>query len=836
MRALAILIPAVAVAVLAAWPFWDQSGREGGAAPIRATREAPVRASLEARPPQRRATQSFPLEDNGGEQSEIVGRVVGADRSPLSSATLELTALDGSSFPCAWREKVREDGTFQYDVALSRIGGCRCGLMVLAPDVRGRWLALPDLRPGTRVVLGEIRLSESGLAIAGRVSPHPEGAWVTVRAWPERVPSDEAEPDPAGSAEATRAAESGAFQVGGLRPGMHQVEVNVNGRTKVVEHIEAGRRDVLVDVDPAWLVFDDPGKDVLVRVVGPPPGACPSFRQVPGVVLGRDPRWGYARYDELEAEARGDAWLVHHVDRELPLILALRGFATAVTHSGASDPAVVEVRLSPGTSLRGRILSAGVPTRARVTLEYLLGPDGRAAWPGEDPRPPIHPECLRICREHPDPAGTDEGEDSESATSYRFDGLPTGRGWLTVHVARESHRGSRFGACSEPYVTVPGRLVDLGKEEEFDLEVSAPITARLEVRFAGVIPVDPQVAVSVKVRRAAPDEAWFDEERDAQGVSSEDGTRSFSVQNLLVGTRYEVLAYASTGSLGYFGRLASVVVDPSGQFPALTLEETPPLRGTVRDHSGSPCPRARVSIQPGSTSSPWADELARYAGKETYADVQGRFELLLPPLGVVLVSARSETGTLESPALSTTSSAQAVNLTVARRAEASGRVLAAAGTAVPWLYVVRVLAEDGSGRGSAATFEDGFFRVDWPDVGPVRLVLEPVWQSWGQDIPNECLVSRPVTGSVADLRLQLEPGSIRSGVVCDARGTPIPDVRVHARGRWTDREQVTDGAGRWRMAGLCDPELEVTATGRDGQQVHGRTNGDQELRLALPSR
>jgi hypothetical protein len=325
-------------------------------------------------------------------------------------------------------------------------------------------------------------------------------------------------------------------------------------------------------------------------------------------------------------------------------------------------------------------------------------------------------------------------------------------------------------------------------------------------------------------------------------VRLEDGAPVFRAENLLEGARHDVFASLINGGRSYHGRIRGVRIRPSEPRLVVTMHETAPLRGRVVDARGSVSPGAKVSVQPAVqeytawSEEPWKPWVVR-------ADAEGRFSLALPPVGVVSVVATSEEGTFESPPMQAASTAQDLTLVLAPPAEASGRVVTDAGRLVPEAMRVRVVTETGEELARVDTGDDDFFIARWPHSGPVRFVVEPCDRTmsiydWTWEIPesNVCHVSRPISDPRSDLRLKLEPGVIRTGIVCDTDGTPLPEILISVRGRWSHRETGTDREGRWRIAGLCDAEVEVTATGADGQQAHARTAGDTDLRMVLPTR
>lgn len=124
--------------------------------------------------------------------------------------------------------------------------------------------------------------------------------------------------------------------------------------------------------------------------------------------------------------------------------------------------------------------------------------------------------------------------------------------------------------------------------------------------------------------------------------------------------------------------------------------------------------------------------------------------------------------------------------------------------ATPGRYIVSASKE---------TFLDGVYAV-----GTIKTVATPVVASAG--------------ARVAGLDIELDPGASISGVVLDARGSPLADVEVYAlpavpfasgAARWLVNPVLTDGAGGYRLHGLKPGDYVVAAVAATGSRPFTQT-------------
>ena len=270
-------------AVLLATGLWLAADRRAETPSPRETLEPP--GSEHAVIPVRRVREPEPHPFTTGAaeegKAEVFGRILDADGFPCATAELDFTTLDGTTLLAAEFDgpEIGLDGRFDWPAPLNYLEGRRWALAVTAPDHVGRWIALPNPEAGVRVYLGDIRLTERGLAISGRIEPPPEqGSRVSVAAVPEDVVPGESAPD--GRAQWGTVADGGAFRVGGLMAGPHRLLVHGDGYGSVVEHVEAGRTDVVVPFHANDRRDAFRGTPVRVRVAGLPEGIQPQFGQV----------------------------------------------------------------------------------------------------------------------------------------------------------------------------------------------------------------------------------------------------------------------------------------------------------------------------------------------------------------------------------------------------------------------------------------------------------------------------------------------------------------------------------------------------------------------------
>jgi hypothetical protein len=824
-RVAALLLVLVLSTGAGAWFLVDRAGSEGG---VDASRDivtpSPGGPLLRGSPQAVGAKAKAPAVPDPWlpQGPEILGRLVDAEGKGLRGK-VTCTALDGSTVVSGHHIDIGTEGWFSFSVPLDELDGRRCGLLVNSVGRVGRWISLPVLHAGSRIDLGAIPLSDRGLSIEGRiVHSSGEDSWTTVEAVPE-APVPPGVPGPRAAEDSVHLEEAGEFRIRGLVPGLYRLHVSLGGTTLTIEHVEAGRKELVIRLSPEMLPKPEPQFDVLVRVLGVPAETEPSFLRLSDLWAWgtRSPMfWGYM--GGLDAERQGDAWRVRELGPDdAELLVRAAGFAPAVLPLSGPREEPYEVRLGAPSSLRGRIHMGGEPCKARVSLEYFVNALGQAEWPTDGSAPRLLPGHLRVSEE----SGAHLLE--ENVGNYSFGDLPPGQAWLTVHPVLDDS-GPCFGACHEPAVSLRGRRVTLAGAQTLDLVVEPLATVLLDVSVPDVTATSPPLAFVVKVLRVDAGEVWYDDGRDARVVSAAGGRARFELSDLLPRERYDVLAQAAGDGGTWFGRLRSASIEPSRPLPALVLEKVPPLRGLVRDARGLPAPRSEVTAVSGSGD---ADGWLRFEHGPwvTHTDEAGRFTLVLPPVGQVTLTARSETGDRACLERTTASTAQDVALVLVSRAHVTGRIESSTGS--PRLAGLRVRAFSEAGEMLTETIAtaDGWFQLFLPDVGPVRLVVEPL----GTD-RDECLVSRPMSGSAADVRLRLEPGITRTGLVVDADGRPVPQAKVKARGRWSDRGTRAGRDGRWRLPGLCDPEVEVTVTADDGRTASGRTRGEDPLRLVLP--
>jgi hypothetical protein len=508
---------------------------------------------------------------------------------------------------------------------------------------------------------------------------------------------------------------------------------------------------------------------------------------------------------------RGDEWVINLLNPEDQVVVGAPGFAPAVVDRSRPEP--IEVRMVRGTSLEGRVLAGGVPIEARLSLGYLLGPDGVARWPEEGPATSLSPGTV-LCWRGVDCWGREEGT--------RFEDLPAGHGLLYAYLKLDDDE-----------VLLGTRRVTLGSAAPIDLHVQAPIEVEVQVQLPEPHAWTAAAEVEVWARHRDALETWAAFARRAAPVGP-GATGRFRVQGVVPGERFDLFARATLDGRPWFGRTDAVRLDRDGSTPVVVLGVSPPIRGRVVDAGGAPCARASVRIKPVAWErTPWAEGWPN--AQTVAADAEGRFSSDVPPLGDLVLTAGSARGDLRSIPRSISRGTDELTLTVVAMAKASGRVQAGPGLQIPRELEARVVTDEGVELASTFTWGDGFFQVEWPAAEPVRLVFHPRGSRDGQN-DDQRLVTAPLRGSATDLRFPLERGPSCAGTVVDPDGWPVPLVPVRARGRWTDRHTTTDAAGRWSFRGLCDEEVEVSAQGAYVAGPLIRTKGGKDVRLVLDPR
>ena len=509
---------------------------------------------------------------------------------------------------------------------------------------------------------------------------------------------------------------------------------------------------------------------------------------------------------------RGDEWVINLLNAEDQVLVWAEGFAPAVVDRSRPEP--IEVRLVRGTSVEGRVLVGGVPTEVRLSVGFLLGPDGVARWPEEGPATPL-PLGTVLCGKGMDCWGrTEEGS--------RFESLPAGHGRLSAYLKTDDGE-----------LLLGTRRIAFGSTAPIDLHVQAPIEVEVQVQLAGPHAWTAEEEVEVWAQDRDVLATWAASARRAAPVGP-GAPGHFRLRGVVPGERLDLFARATLDGRPWFGRTDAVRGDGDGTTAVVLLEESPPVRGRVVDANGAPCARASVRIKPPERErTPWSVRWLN--GRTVVADANGRFSADVPPLGDLTLTASSERGDLRSVPRSISRREDEITLVVVPMAKASGRVQAVPALRMPRDLDVRVVTEQGVELASTFAWDDGFFQVEWPAAEPVRLVFQPSGSHDGED-DDQRLVTPPLRSSATDLRYQLERGPSCAGTVVDRDGWPIPQMRVRARGRWTDRDAYTDAAGRWSFRGLCDDEVEVTAEGGHGAGARARTQGGKDVRLVLNPR
>ncbi len=788
--------------------------REGG--------RAPGIASVVVEP-EGEATVSLTVSDGG----YATGRIVDAAGRPLAGR-VRLEVFDDRGLPDFASDGVaaeaKADGTF----ALGPLPLGALGIGVSAPRHASRRVEAQVNARGRTVDVGDITL-DPGLAIRGRVRDREGGAIAdaTVRALRQ-------EPGEAGEAEATSGPD-GRFDLGGLRPGRHQVSASAPGHATAFATAEAGG-------EPVDVVLDVGGK-VTGRVVDAEGSPVEEAR----VTAQADDRArGPGGYHSARADEGDGRFLLPDVAPgayDLGVQASGRGEAarSGVRVASGRTTDVGTIALARGGTVQGVVVDTegrGIPgatvhadrdaNRRTSQLETQTGSTGAFELSGV-PIGPVHvvarhpsyaissPVVAEVDPERETPPVRivlARGGRIEGRALHR-DGRPFAGG--RVHAWPLDRRASGGGWEAAPldgdgsivmeHVPAGRMKVDLMAFTPSSPSVSGMVggnilttvaSREVEVRDGETAPVDlalRDVVVSGRVTRGGQPEAGV-----LVGVMSAQGssvmawvgppaaravapsgppplnavTREDGSYELLVFTPGRAYVEMQGGGQHHAGREVEI---PDADRFVLDLEIAgATVTGVVVDReTGEPVPEVYVSLRPA--------EGQKAQGGSAESGVDGRFSLSAEPGEYRLVTRARDRQPASLPLSVGPSGVADLRVELDRGLEISGRLLDAAGRPAPGFQIVAIPPDGGNG-GYDNSGPDGRFRIGGLAQAPHAL-------AGGSELAG--FAFRPaVTPGGEPLALTLRPaGHIRVRVV-DPAGLPVKDAYP--------RIQAIDGA-RVRMPG-----------------------------------
>jgi protocatechuate 3,4-dioxygenase beta subunit len=818
--------------------------REGG--------RAPGIASVVVEP-EGEATVSLTVSDGG----YVTGRIVDPTGRPLPGR-VRLEVFEDRGLPDFASDGVaaeaRADGTF----ALGPVPLGSLGIGVSAPGHASRRVdALIPARART-VDVGDVAL-DPGLAIRGRVRDRQGDAidGATVRALGQ-------EPGEAGEAEATSGPD-GRFDLGGLRPGRHQVSASAPGFATAFVTAEAGGEPVDVVMDA--------GGTIAGRVVDAE-GSAVEEAQVTAQAEGESR--GPGGYHGARADEGDGRFLIPDV--------APGTYELGARASGRGEAARAGVRVAPGRTtdvgtlalarggtVQGVVVDSegrGIPgatvhadrdaNRRTGELETQTGSTGAFELTGV-PIGPVHVSARHLSYAASAPVVAEVDPEKENSPvrivlarggrvegrALHRDGRPFTGG--RVHAWSLDGRGSGGGWEAAPIDGDGSFVMEHVPAGRMKLDLmaftpSSPMVSgmgggnilttvasrEVEIRDGETVSVDlalRDVVMSGRVTRGGQPEAGV-----LVGVMSGQGssvmawvgppaaravapsgppplnavTREDGSYELLVFTPGLALVQMRSGGQQHPGR--QVEIPDTDRFP-LDLEiGGVTVSGLVVDReTGEPVPEAYVSLLPA--------EGQKTQGGSAQCGLDGRFSVSAEP-GEYRLQARARD---RQPALLPLSVGPSglsdLRVEMDRGLQISGRLVDSAGRAAPG-FLILVTPADGEGSGHADSGADGSFRIGGLGSTPHALV-------GGSELAGYAFRPGVIPGG-EPLALTLRPaGRIRVRVV-DPAGQPVREayprveavdgVRVRMPGRTSG---PTDANGLYELA--CPPgAVEVVARGEKG--------------------
>ena len=799
---------------LAVFPAGEYTvvAREGG--------RAPGIASVVVEPGGE-ATVALTVSDGG----YVTGRIVDAAGRPLAGR-VRLEVFEDRGLPDFASDGVaaeaKADGTF----ALGPLPLGSLGIGVSAPRHASRRVDAQVPARGRAVDVGDVAL-DPGLAIRGRVRDR-EGSAIaaaTVRALRQ-------EPGEAGEAEATSGPD-GRFDLGGLRPGRHEVSASATGYATAYAAADAGGEplDVVLDVGGAITgrVVDAEGSPVEeARVTaqaddrGPgrrhsaradegdgrfllpdvAPGAYGLGVQASGrgeaarsgvrVVAGRTTdvgtialaRGGTVQGVVVDAEGRGIPGATVHAERDAnrrtSQLETQTGSTGAFELSGVPIGPVHVVARHPSYAISSPVVAEVDPDKETPPVRIVLARGGRIEGRAlhRDGRPFTGGRVHAWPLDRRASVGGWEAAPLDGDGSFVMEHVPAGRMKLDLMAFTPSSPMASGMGGENILSTVASREVEVRDGETApvdlalrDVVVSGRVTRGGQPEAGVLVGVMSAQGGSVMAWMGAPAARSLDPSGPPplNAVTREDGS-----YELLVFTPGRAFVEMQSGGQSHPGR--DVEIPDADRF-VLDLEIAgATVAGVVVDReTGEPVPEAYVFLRPA--------EGQKAPGGSGQCGLDGRFSVSAEPGEYRLVTRARDRQPASLPLSVGPSGVADLRVELDRGLEISGRLLDAAGRPAPGFQLVAIPPDGGNG-GYDNSGPDGRFRIGGLAQAPHALV-------GGSELAG--FAFRPaVTPGGEPLALTLRPaGHIRVRVV-DPAGLPVKDAYP--------RIQTIDGA-RVRMPG-----------------------------------
>jgi hypothetical protein len=642
----------------------------------------------------------------------------------------------------------------------------------------------------------EIRLGEGGFTLSGRVADagggNVPGATLSLTAW------DGSGPGLAARAVQGAASGEGTFALT-VAAGSYAVVVQAPGYVGVHEEILVTgnlRRDFLLT----------PAARVLGRVL-----ERGSRQPVPDAEVSLSPAertvGGPGFHAATRTDASGSFALVDVEDGRFQLTARkgrLGGRAREVIALGAAQVLTdVEIEVGPAAAVTGQVRAAGDRTGLPGARVSLVASEGT-----------LRPRHVV----------------SVTGGAFTFEGVLPGT--YRVEVAPAG-----YGRASRPLQVGGGDVTGVDLEVAPGAVVAGRVVDGSERPVAGV-----RVSASVEGPGAGPggpNNMTFD-----RAVTGPDG--NFELVRLGAG---QLRLVAEQGEQDGVASLGPEPLAPGARKQVtLKLRRGAFIAGTVRSHDGAPAANVRVGVM--------VRDLRGSTPSHAATDPAGRYRLGPLPPGMVVVAADRRgqlsfrSGDRDPPHQRTVTLADGedrtgVDLTVAGGGMTmSGTLVAADGKPVGLATVMAAPETGGPAVRSARaektfTDHDGRWTLDDLSSGP-----HTVWAVHPDHAEAE---QTGVAGGSRNVRLQLPPGSVVSGVVTDGAGKPVSDYVVVAApgpapGETADQKRrrrmnvsgrpsarVHDAGGAFTLRRLRPGSYELIASaidGRTGSQVVTLQSGE----------
>ncbi len=397
---------------------------------------------------------------------------------------------------------------------------------------------------------------------------------------------------------------------------------------------------------------------------------------------------------------------------------------------------------------------------------------------------------------------------AESDGTFTVPALPAGE--YTLQLAWRSGESPDWVAAPVPVTLETGQV-------ETGVRIAAVKGGLLEAAVteaAGQKPVE-KASVSIRDQR---DSRWFSGSSDAEGIAR---------MRLMPGT-YQMQGVYKQGYT-YDGRPQDITIEEGvTKRMAVTLKETPKIRGVVRDPDGVPVAGARIRVLP--------------VGREDVtSDAEGRFEAAWERRGwdeegTIFCLLARHVGRNLAAAVEISESIEALDVNLEAGVTLTGRVVDPNGRGIAGARIrpMMNLSDWGSplSRNPMEADGNGSFEIRAVPAGH-RYSVDAYADGYGsQDRRVESMNAVDGRLDVGTLKLPVANLSI-SGRIVDVEGHPVADATIEGYGEGQPSRCNTqaDTEGNFTLEGVCGGRIHLQANTQQGRRrlsAHVVTDGGAE--------